>query len=51
VKSPWFIIEEGHAVINTQKETKKTFEVGSQGVSSVTYAEAKRLLHAGEMGN
>jgi len=44
-------IEEGHAVINTQKETKKTFEVGSQGVSSATYAEAKRLLHAGEIGD
>ena len=43
-------IEEGMAVIRTQNETKKTFQVGSQGVSSSTYAEAKRLLHAGEIG-
>ena len=43
-------LEEGHAVIKTQKETGKVFIVGSQGVSSITLAEAKRRIKAGDIG-
>lgn len=35
-------LDEGHAVIKTQKETGMVMIVGSQGVSSITLAEAKR---------
>jgi predicted dehydrogenase len=43
-------LDEGHAVIKTQKETGKVMIVGSQGVSSVTLAEAKRRIKAGDIG-
>ena len=43
-------LEEGHAVIKTQQETGKVMIVGSQGVSSITLAEAKRRIKAGDIG-
>ena len=43
-------LDEGHAVIKTQKETGKVMIVGSQGVSSITLAEAKRRIKAGDIG-
>lgn len=43
-------IQEGQAVIDTQKQTQKVYQVGSQRVSSVVYAEARRLYEAGEIG-
>jgi predicted dehydrogenase len=42
--------EEGHEVIKAQKETGKVFIVGSQGVSSVALAEAKKLIKSGALG-
>jgi predicted dehydrogenase len=42
--------EEGHEVIRAQKETGKVFIVGSQGVSSVALAEAKKLIKSGALG-
>ena len=42
--------EEGHEVIKAQKETGKVFIVGSQGVSSVVLAEAKKLIQSGAIG-
>ena len=42
--------EEGHAVIEAQRETGKVFIVGSQGVSSVALAEAKKLIQSGALG-
>jgi predicted dehydrogenase len=42
--------EEGHAVIKAQKETGKVFIVGSQGVSSVALAEAKKIIKSGALG-
>lgn len=43
-------ITEGHAVIKTQKETGKVFQVGSQGVSSLGNEKAKELLKDGAIG-
>ncbi|TKK67454.1 Gfo/Idh/MocA family oxidoreductase [Ilyomonas limi] len=43
-------ISEGYGVIETQKKTGKVLQVGSQRVSSITYAKAKELLAAGEIG-
>jgi predicted dehydrogenase len=43
-------LDEGHAVIKTQKETGKVLIVGSQGVSSITLAEAKKRIKAGDIG-
>lgn len=43
-------LDEGHAVIKTQKETGMVMIVGSQGVSSITLAEAKRRIKAGDIG-
>jgi len=42
--------EEGHEVIRAQKETGKVFIVGSQGVSSIVLAEAKKLIKSGALG-
>jgi predicted dehydrogenase len=42
--------EEGHAVIQAQKETGKVFQVGSQGVSGIALAEAKKRIKAGDIG-
>lgn len=44
-------IEEGMAVVNTQKETGKILQVGSQRVSSIVYQKAKELYQAGEIGD
>ncbi|RBL88732.1 Gfo/Idh/MocA family protein [Chitinophaga flava] len=43
-------IEEGHKVIATQQRTKAVFQVGSQRVSSVMLAEARKRYQAGEIG-
>ncbi len=43
-------IEEGHKVIATQQRTKGILQVGSQRVSSVALAEAKRRYQAGDIG-
>lgn len=43
-------VEEGHAVIKAEKETGKVYQVGSQGVSSVALAEAKRIIKSGAIG-
>lgn len=43
-------LEQGKAVIEAQKKTGRVFQVGSQRVSSVVYAKAKELLHAGAIG-
>lgn len=43
-------LSEGLAVINAQRETKKVFQVGSQRVSSIAYAEAKKQYEAGSIG-
>jgi predicted dehydrogenase len=43
-------ISEGMDVINTNKSTKTVLQVGSQRVSSITYAKAQELLKAGEIG-
>ncbi|RAJ02544.1 secreted protein [Chitinophaga skermanii] len=43
-------ISEGHQVIATQKQTKAVFQVGSQRVSSVALAEAKKLYQSGAIG-
>jgi len=42
--------EEGQAVIKEQKRTGKVYIVGSQGVSSVTLAEAKKVIQSGAIG-
>lgn len=43
-------VEEGPAVIAAQKESKKVFQVGSQGVSSLGNEKAKQLLKDGAIG-
>ncbi|MEY3432069.1 MAG: hypothetical protein RL131_5 [Bacteroidota bacterium] len=43
-------IEQGHSIIQTQKETGKVFQVGSQRASSVAILEAKKILQAGTIG-
>ncbi len=43
-------LEEGQAVIDTQKKTGAVFQVGSQRVSSIVYEKAKELFDAGELG-
>lgn len=44
-------IEEGQAVIDTQKKTGKVFQVGSQTASSVVTAEMKKQLQSGIIGD
>jgi predicted dehydrogenase len=44
-------IEEGQAVIDTQKKTGKVFQVGSQRASSVAIAEARKYLKQGIIGD
>ncbi len=43
-------INQGWDVINTQKQTKKTMQVGSQRVSSIVFAKAKEMYEAGDIG-
>jgi hypothetical protein len=43
-------IEQGWDVINAQRKTKKVMQVGSQGISGVSYAKAKELYEAGNIG-
>lgn len=43
-------IVEGQGVINTWKQTKKTMQVGSQGISSLMHAKARELYRSGEIG-
>lgn len=43
-------IEEGHDLIRAQQETGKTFQVGSQGMSSLGNEKARELYEAGAIG-
>jgi predicted dehydrogenase len=43
-------IDQGLDVIKTQQETKAVMQVGSQRVSSISFAKAKELYKAGEIG-
>ena len=43
-------IDEGYEVIKVQTETKKIFQVGSQGMSSLGNEKAKELFEAGAIG-
>ncbi|MFN8356252.1 MAG: Gfo/Idh/MocA family oxidoreductase [Spirosomataceae bacterium] len=44
-------IEEGAAVIETQKKTGKVFQVGSQRASSIALLKAKEYIEAGAIGD
>ncbi|HEV8286606.1 MAG TPA: Gfo/Idh/MocA family oxidoreductase [Chitinophagaceae bacterium] len=43
-------ISEGMGVVEAQRASNKTLQVGSQRVSSIIYAKAKELYKAGEIG-
>ena len=43
-------IEEGRPVIETEQQTKRILQVGSQRVSSMVYAKARELFRAGAIG-
>ena len=43
-------IEQGHELIRAQQETGKTFQVGSQGMSSLGNEKAKELFEQGAIG-
>jgi predicted dehydrogenase len=43
-------IEEGHAIISTQKKTGRVFQVGSQRASSAAILEAKKHFESGVIG-
>ena len=43
-------IDEGNAVIEAQQKSGKTFQVGSQYVSSLVYQKARDLLKTGAIG-
>jgi predicted dehydrogenase len=43
-------VEDGHMVIDTKQSTGRILQVGSQRVSSILYAKAKELIHAGSIG-
>ena len=43
-------ISEGAGVINAQKASNKTMQIGSQRVSSIVYAKAHELYRSGEIG-
>ncbi|MHA7128616.1 Gfo/Idh/MocA family protein [Algoriphagus namhaensis] len=44
-------IEDGQAIIDTEKATGKVFQVGSQRASSVAVLEAKKVLESGVIGD
>jgi predicted dehydrogenase len=44
-------INQGHAIIQTQKETGKVFQVGSQRASSVAILKVKKILESGIIGD
>ena len=44
-------IEDGQAIIDTQKATGKVLQVGSQRASSVAVLEAKKVLQSGVIGD
>ena len=44
-------IDEGHAMIDTWRKTGKTVQVGSQPSSGAAYAEARRLMSTGAIGD
>ncbi len=43
-------VADGHMVIETQKQTNRILQVGSQRVSSILYAKAKELIASGMIG-
>jgi predicted dehydrogenase len=43
-------VDDGHAIIDTQKKTGRILQVGSQRVSSILYAKAKELIKSGSIG-
>jgi predicted dehydrogenase len=43
-------VAEGHMLIETQKKTGRTLQVGSQRVSSMLYAKIKEIIHSGAIG-
>ena len=43
-------IEQGYGIIETQKQTGKVFQVGSQRASAAAILEAKKLVKAGTIG-
>ena len=43
-------LNQGHDVINAWKKSGKIMQVGSQGVSGASFAKAKELFKAGEIG-
>ncbi|MCB0633263.1 MAG: Gfo/Idh/MocA family oxidoreductase [Saprospiraceae bacterium] len=44
-------LDEGHAVIQAQKDTGMVFQVGSQRVSSIVYHKARELMADGIIGD
>jgi predicted dehydrogenase len=43
-------VDEGHAVIDAQKQSNRILQIGSQRVSSLVYAKAKELFQQGAIG-
>jgi predicted dehydrogenase len=43
-------IEQGYGIIETQKQTGKVFQVGSQRASAASILEAKKMVKAGTIG-
>jgi predicted dehydrogenase len=43
-------LEEGQAVIDASRQTRRILQVGSQRVSSIVYAKARELFRAGAIG-
>jgi predicted dehydrogenase len=44
------LIDDGHDVIDAQRQTRRILQVGSQRVSSVVYQKAKELVEGGAIG-
>lgn len=43
-------VKQGWDIIQTQQQTKKVLQVGSQRISSIVYAKAKDMYEAGDIG-